>query len=253
MAALLDLKPLLGRKPGQLSGGQQQRVALGRALIAETPVCLLDEPLSNLDAQLRQDLRREIRALQQRLRITMIYVTHDQTEAMSMADRVILMRHGRIEQNGTPAELYQRPESLFVARFVGGSPMNLLTLEDGPNGAVLADGYGLFLPMHGRGRVLGLRPEDITLDSDEPGYLHGRVTAVEYLGADALVTCTAADRPIVVRTKGALAPPLGTAVNLCWEVRAMHVFEAADGRRVATGDAVLPSVPMEKQSGRVWA
>jgi sn-glycerol 3-phosphate transport system ATP-binding protein len=111
VAELLDLKTLLGRKPGQLSGGQQQRVALGRALIAEAPVCLLDEPLSNRDAQLRQDLRREIRGLQQRLRITMIYVTHDQTEAMSMADRIVLMRGGRIEQNGTPGELYQRPES----------------------------------------------------------------------------------------------------------------------------------------------
>jgi sn-glycerol 3-phosphate transport system ATP-binding protein len=117
-------------------------------------------------------------------------VTHDQTEAMSMADRIVLMRGGRIEQNGTPAELYQRPESLFVARFIGGSSMNLLALEDGPGGAVLAGSdEPLHLPAHGRGRVLGLRPEDITLDGERPGQLHGRVTAVEYLGADALVTC----------------------------------------------------------------
>jgi sn-glycerol 3-phosphate transport system ATP-binding protein len=254
VAGLLDLKALLGRKPGQLSGGQQQRVALGRALIAEAPVCLLDEPLSNLDAQLRQDLRREIRALQQRLRISMIYVTHDQTEAMSMADRIVLMRGGRIEQNGTPSELYQRPESLFVARFIGGSSMNLLALEDGPGGAVLAGSdEPTLLPMHGRGRVLGLRPEDITLDGDQPGQLHARVTAVEYLGADALVTCMVGDRPIVVRSRGAFAPPIGAAVNLRWDVGAMHVFEAADGRRIASGDAALPSVPVEKQSGRVWA
>ena len=133
-SALLGLEALLRRKPGQLSGGQQQRVALGRALIAEAPVCLLDEPLSNLDAQLRQELRREIRSLQQRLGITMIYVTHDQTEAMSMADRVILMRAGRIEQNGTPAELYERPATLFAARFIGGAPMNLLDLDDGSAG-----------------------------------------------------------------------------------------------------------------------
>jgi sn-glycerol 3-phosphate transport system ATP-binding protein len=254
VAELLDLKALLGRKPGQLSGGQQQRVALGRALIAEAPVCLLDEPLSNLDAQLRQDLRREIRALQQRLRITMIYVTHDQTEAMSMADRIVLMRGGRIEQNGMPSELYQRPESLFVARFIGGSSMNLLALEDGPGGAVLAgDAEPLLLSMHGRGRVLGLRPEDISLDSDQPGQLHGRVTAVEYLGADALVTCMVGDRPIVVRSRGTSAPPLGAAVSLRWDVNAMHLFNSADGRRVVTSDAVLPSVPVEKQSGRVWA
>jgi sn-glycerol 3-phosphate transport system ATP-binding protein len=254
VAELLDLKTLLGRKPGQLSGGQQQRVALGRALIAEAPVCLLDEPLSNLDAQLRQDLRREIRALQQRLRITMIYVTHDQTEAMSMADRVVLMRGGRIEQNGTPAELYQRPESLFVARFIGGASMNLLVLEDGPTGAVLAGtDQPLRLPMQGHGRVLGLRPEDISIDSDQPGQLHGRVTAVEYLGADALVTCMVGDRPILVRCRGAAAPPCGTAVSLRWDASAMHLFDSADGRRVASGDAVFPSVFAKEQSGRVLA
>jgi sn-glycerol 3-phosphate transport system ATP-binding protein len=254
VAELLDLKALLGRKPGQLSGGQQQRVALGRALIAEAPVCLLDEPLSNLDAQLRQDLRREIRALQQRLRITMIYVTHDQTEAMSMADRIVLMRGGRIEQNGTPAELYQRPESLFVARFIGGSPMNLLALGEGRGGAVFAGtDQPLLLPMHGHGRVLGLRPEDISLDGDRPGQLHGCVTAVEYLGADALVTCMVGDQPIVVRSPGTRTPPRGAAVSLRWDVSAMHLFDAAGGRRVASGDAVPPSGPAEEQSGRVLA
>jgi sn-glycerol 3-phosphate transport system ATP-binding protein len=253
VAELLDLKALLGRKPGQLSGGQQQRVALGRALIAEAPVCLLDEPLSNLDAQLRQDLRREIRALQQRLRITMIYVTHDQTEAMSMADRVVLMRGGRIEQNGTPAELYQQPQSLFVARFIGASPMNLLALEDGPGGAVLAGtDEPLRLPTHGHGRVLGLRPEDISLDGDQPAQLHGRVTGVEYLGADALVTCMVGDHPVVVRSKGAFAPQRA-AVSLSWDASAVHLFDAADGRRVASGEAVLHTDPAEKQSGRVWA
>jgi sn-glycerol 3-phosphate transport system ATP-binding protein len=108
-AEVLGLERLLERKPAQLSGGQQQRVALGRAIVAQTPVCLMDEPLSNLDAQLRGEMRREIRALQRRLGITMLYVTHDQVEAMTMADRVILMRAGRIEQNGTPAELYERP------------------------------------------------------------------------------------------------------------------------------------------------
>jgi sn-glycerol 3-phosphate transport system ATP-binding protein len=254
VAELLDLKALLGRKPGQLSGGQQQRVALGRALIAEAPVCLLDEPLSNLDAQLRQDLRREIRALQQRLRITMIYVTHDQTEAMSMADRVVLMRGGRIEQNGTPAELYQQPQSLFVARFIGGASMNLLPLEDGPKGAVLAGtDEPLHLPLHGRGRVLGLRPEDISIDGDQPGQLHGHVTAVEYLGADALVTCMVGDRPILVRCRGAAAPPRGAAVSLRWDMSAMHLFDIADGRRVANSAAMSPSVPAEEQSGRVLA
>ena len=120
---------LLERRPAQLSGGQQQRVALGRAIVAQAPVCLMDEPLSNLDAQLRAEMRREILALQRRLGITMLYVTHDQTEAMAMADQVVLLRQGRIEQDAPPAELYERPASAFVAGFVGAPPMNLLALE----------------------------------------------------------------------------------------------------------------------------
>ncbi len=235
IAALLGLEALLRRKPAQLSGGQQQRVALGRALIAEAPVCLLDEPLSNLDAQLRQELRREIRALQQRLGITMIYVTHDQTEAMSMADRVILMRGGRIEQNGRPADLYERPATLFTARFIGGAPMNFLDLDDGPHGAVLAgtDGPALFADS-GRGRVLGLRPEDVTVDTGPGrGRFHATVMAVEYLGAEALLTCMIAERSILARTRGDCAPPVGATVALTWDNSAGHVFDAATGGRLA--------------------
>jgi sn-glycerol 3-phosphate transport system ATP-binding protein len=235
IAALLGLDALLRRKPAQLSGGQQQRVALGRALIAEAPVCLLDEPLSNLDAQLRQELRREIRSLQQRLGITMIYVTHDQTEAMSMADRVILMRGGRIEQNGAPAELYERPANLFAARFIGAAPMNLLDLEDGPNGAVVAGSVGPALyPGAGHGRIFGLRPEDVTVDTaNGPGF-HATVTAVEYLGAEALVTCMIGQRPILARTRGGRAPSPGDAVGLIWDASAGHVFDATSGARIAT-------------------
>ena len=136
---------MLARKPSQLSGGQQQRVALGRAIINEAPVCLMDEPLSNLDAQLRAEMRLEIRALQRKLGITMVYVTHDQVEAMSMADRVILLNGGRIEQNGTPVELYEQPANTFVARFIGTPPMNLLALEPGAGGAII----------RGRGRAGG--------------------------------------------------------------------------------------------------
>src|SRR5204862_7805213 len=139
----------------QLSGGQQQRVALGRALIAETPVCLLDEPLSNLDAQLRAEMRLEIRALQRRLGITMLFVTHDQTEAMGMADRIILMRDGRIEQIGTPADLYERPASTFVGRFIGAPPMNVIDLTRADIGLVVA---GLGGPV-----VAPAGPEDLPL------------------------------------------------------------------------------------------
>lgn len=235
IVALLGLEALLRRKPAQLSGGQQQRVALGRALIAEAPVCLLDEPLSNLDAQLRQELRREIRALQQRLGITMIYVTHDQSEAMSMADRVILMRAGRIEQNGAPVELYEQPASLFTARFIGGTPMNFLDLDDGPHGAVVAgsEGPALFAGP-GRGRVLGLRPEDVTVDTASGrGRFHATVTTVEYLGAEAVVTCVMGQRSLSARTRGDGAPPVGARVGLGWDASAEHIFDAASGGRLA--------------------
>src|SRR5436853_5604558 len=142
VADLLGLTSLLDRKPSQLSGGQQQRVALGRAIIAQAPVCLMDEPLSNLDAQLRAEMRQEIRNLQRQLGITMVYVTHDQVEAMSMADRVVLLDKGKIEQNGAPVDLYETPANVFVARFIGTPPMNLLVLEPGHDGAVIAGTTG---------------------------------------------------------------------------------------------------------------
>jgi len=248
VAALLGLEALLRRRPAQLSGGQQQRVALGRALIAEAPVCLLDEPLSNLDAQLRQDLRREIRALQQRLAITMIYVTHDQTEAMSMADRVILLRAGRIEQNGTPADLYERPASQFAARFIGSAPMNLVELDDGPNGAVIAGTGGpALMSGPGRGRILGLRPEDVAIAGKSgAGGFHARVTAVEYLGAEALVTCTIGERTILARTRGGVAPPLGATVGLSWDRAAAHVFDSASGRRIDAGSIVSHAIEQQR-------
>ncbi|MDO8875424.1 MAG: ABC transporter ATP-binding protein [Pseudolabrys sp.] len=230
VATLLGLGPLLARKPSQLSGGQQQRVALGRALIAEAPVCLLDEPLSNLDAQLRQELRHEIRALQQRLGITMIYVTHDQTEAMSMADRVILMRGGRIEQNGTPADLYERPANIFTARFIGGAPMSFLDLDGG--------------------RVLGLRSEDIVVDRTARSGIHATVTSVEYLGAEALVTCAIGERPVLARTRGAGAPAVGAQVGLGWEPSAAHVFDASSGKRLVIehGEATISPFLLTTQS-----
>jgi sn-glycerol 3-phosphate transport system ATP-binding protein len=188
VADLLGLSQLLDRKPGQLSGGQQQRVALGRAIIAEAPVCLMDEPLSNLDAQLRQDMRGEIRGLQRTLGITMVYVTHDQVEAMSMADRVILLNRGRIEQNATPVELYETPANTFVARFIGTPPMNLLPLEAGAGGAVVAGTAGpAVAPADCAGLTLGVRPEHITVAFEQG--VRAEVAAVEYLGADSLITC----------------------------------------------------------------
>jgi sn-glycerol 3-phosphate transport system ATP-binding protein len=234
VAALLGLDALLERRPAQLSGGQQQRVALGRAIIAETPVCLMDEPLSNLDAQLRGDMRREIRALQQKLGITMVYVTHDQTEAMSMADQVILLRDGRIEQDAAPERLYAKPASVFAARFIGTPPMNIVALAPGPAGAVIAGGDG---PPVLRGRdadlLLGIRPEDIGLGAPalEGGGQPARIETVEYLGADSVVSCVVGSERLTVRAPGRVALEPGAPVRLSWPAERIHLFDAATGRR----------------------
>jgi len=230
VADLLGLTTLLARKPSQLSGGQQQRVALGRAIINEAPVCLMDEPLSNLDAQLRAEMRLEIRALQRKLGITMVYVTHDQVEAMSMADRVILLNAGRIEQNGTPVDLYERPANTFVARFIGTPPMNLLKLAAGRAGAVIAGGDdSVVLPAHCAGGTLGVRPEHIAL-----GFERGApavVDGVEYLGGDSLLTCRIGDQPLAVRVAGSVGLKRGDATWLTWPAGAQHFFEAGGTRR----------------------
>jgi sn-glycerol 3-phosphate transport system ATP-binding protein len=233
VATLLGLAPLLARKPAQLSGGQQQRVALGRAIIAETPVCLLDEPLSNLDAQLRGDMRREIRALQQKLGITMVYVTHDQTEAMSMADQVILLRDGRVEQDAAPDRLYAQPASVFAARFIGTPPMNIVALTPAAGGAAIAGGQG---PPVLRGRdadlFLGIRPEDIALaDAARGRGQPARVETIEYLGADSVVSCAVGTERLVVRAPGRVALAAGAPVRLAWPTARVHLFDAATGRR----------------------
>jgi sn-glycerol 3-phosphate transport system ATP-binding protein len=234
VAELLGLSRLLDRKPSQLSGGQQQRVALGRAIIAEAPVCLMDEPLSNLDAQLRQDMRSEIRGLQRQLGIAMVYVTHDQVEAMSMADRVVLLNGGRIEQNATPAELYENPANTFVARFIGTPPMNLLSLDRGRGEwgghAVIAgtDGPGV-APADCAGMTLGVRPEHIALGFERG--VRADVVVVEYLGADSLVTCRLGSQTLVVRVQGSVGLGRGDAAWLAWAPGAQHLFDRDGIRR----------------------
>jgi sn-glycerol 3-phosphate transport system ATP-binding protein len=232
VADLLGLTPLLERKPSQLSGGQQQRVALGRAIIAQAPVCLMDEPLSNLDAQLRAEMRLEIRALQRKLGITIVYVTHDQVEAMSMADRVVLMRNGRIEQNGTPVQLYETPANTFAARFIGTPPMNLLRLEPRAGGAVIAgtDGPALLDARFTQG-LLGLRPEHIELVFERG--VRGSVDSVEYLGGDSLVSCRVGGQSLAARVAGSVALARGDAVWLRWAPGAQHYFDAGGTRAVS--------------------
>jgi sn-glycerol 3-phosphate transport system ATP-binding protein len=210
-AGRLGLDGLLDRKPRQLSGGQRQRVALGRALVRNPQVFLMDEPLSNLDAQLRLEMRREIRALQQDLGITMVYVTHDQTEAMTMADQIVLLREGRVEQDAAPDTLYARPATAFAARFIGTPPMNILSAPGGI--------------------LLGVRPEDIRV-ATEPGprTVEARVSRVEYLGADSILLCAAAGQTVAVRAPGRVELG-GRTVHLSWRKDTTHVFDAATGRR----------------------
>ncbi|QJQ95932.1 MULTISPECIES: ABC transporter ATP-binding protein [Halomonadaceae] len=232
VASLVDLNAYLDRKPAQLSGGQRQRVALARAIISEHPICLMDEPLSNLDARLRGEMRREIRALQQRLGMTVIYVTHDQVEAMSMGDRVILMRAGRIVQQGTPAELYRRPVTAFVASFIGSPAMNLVTLAAGEGGAVIEGEPGcLVAPSEAAGCRLGVRPEDIRVVAPgEPG-VPAEIIDEEYLGADTILRMKVGTQELRARLSGIRPAGGGRHCCLQWRASAAHLFSASDDRR----------------------
>jgi len=232
---MLGIGRLLERRPAQLSGGQQQRVALGRAIVAEAPVCLMDEPLSNLDAQLRAEMRREILALQRRLGITMLFVTHDQTEAMSMADQIVLMRDGRIEQDAQPATIYARPATEFAARFIGTPPMNLFPLTRNEQGMVIAGSNGPVLARAASVSTLGgIRPEDLRLAD---AGIAAHVADVEYLGADTVLACTVGETTLLARLPGRVALAAGTLVHLAADTP-LHLFDATTGRRI---DAVAAS------------
>jgi sn-glycerol 3-phosphate transport system ATP-binding protein len=208
---------LLERKPGQLSGGQQQRVALGRAIIGEKPICLMDEPLSNLDAKLRHEMRVEIRALQQQLGFTMVYVTHDQVEAITMADQVVLLNGGRLEQVASPRDLYEKPATPFAARFIGTPPMNLFPANAFRKLCTAPD------------FKLGLRPEAMHLEDGGP--VNASVRAVEYLGADVLADCEVAGTGFQVRLPASRAFTPGQSVQLGFSPDDLHVFDADTGRR----------------------
>jgi sn-glycerol 3-phosphate transport system ATP-binding protein len=231
VAELVGLTEQLERKPQQLSGGQRQRVALARAIVAENPICLMDEPLSNLDAQLRHGMRVEIRALQQRLGMTVVYVTHDQVEAMSMADKIVLIREGRIEQEGSPEELYARPATMFAAKFIGTPAMNLVSLEDGRGGAVIRGGSETIFSGKGSGLTLGVRPEHIRLEKGGAG-IPATVTSAEYHGADTIVTTRVGQETLFVRAPGHLPLAAGAQARLAWEPGTAHLFDSKSGLRV---------------------
>jgi multiple sugar transport system ATP-binding protein len=246
---MLGLAPLLDRLPRELSGGQRQRVAMGRALVRDPSVFLLDEPLSNLDAKLRGQVRGEIEALQRRTRTTMVYVTHDQVEAMTLGHRIAVLDHGRLRQVGTPREVYDHPANTFVAGFIGSPPMNLFPAR------LVPDGTGVSLSVAGR-RIAslardvpvsdrtgpdvtaGVRPEAIRLagPGDAAATLTARVGHVEALGHESLVHLDAAGTPLVARVRGADAPARDTTVGVVLDGARLYVFSPA-------GDAIsAPSV-----------
>lgn len=227
---ILGLSSLLDRKPAALSGGQQQRVALGRALVAEAAVCLMDEPLSNLDAKLRLEMRREIRELQQRLGMTMVYVTHDQTEAMSMADTIILMQHGHIVQNDAPAVMYSRPATTFAASFIGTPPMNLLDVAVHDGQATVRGSAGCIVPGASVACTLGLRPEHIRVAAD--GLWEAEVLGTEYLGADSILTCGLGQQKVAVQVAGNPGYRPGHRLRLGFHAHELHFFEAGSGKRM---------------------
>jgi len=231
VASLLGLSALLERRPSQLSGGQQQRVAMGRAIIAEAPVCLMDEPMSNLDAKLRNEMRAEIHGLQRQLGITMLYVTHDQIEAMSMADQVVLLEAGRVEQVAPPEVMYSRPAGVFAARFIGQPAMNLLRLESDAKGAAIAGSGGTaVIARAAPGMLAGIRAEDIAL-SDREG-IPATVLAKEYLGADTILRCKVGTEELLVRAGRAVQTQVGDSTRLSWPADALHLFDGESGRRL---------------------
>ncbi|OQP87479.1 sugar ABC transporter ATP-binding protein [Rhizobium rhizosphaerae] len=233
-ADILSLTALLDRKPAQLSGGQRQRVAMGRAIVRHPKVFLFDEPLSNLDAKLRVKMRAEIKALHQRLKSTIIYVTHDQIEAMTMADKIVVMKDGRVEQIGTPLELYDNPANLFVATFMGSPAMNILPaiVQDA---TVLVAGVAT-LPIvaeaaPGTKIAYGIRPDEIAIDPASP--VKAEVIVVEPTGSETHVTARLAEHEITLVSKARLTLAPGDAIGLSFSPDKHHLFDAATGNRLA--------------------
>jgi sn-glycerol 3-phosphate transport system ATP-binding protein len=234
-AKILELGALLARRPRELSGGQRQRVAMGRAIVREPAVFLFDEPLSNLDAKLRAQTRIEIQKLHRELGITSLFVTHDQVEAMTLAQRMIVMNAGRMEQFGTPEEVYQRPATTFVASFIGSPPMNLLRGRAEASGFVIgAQTLALPQPAPRQGElILGLRPEHAVWAEGGAGAWELQVDVVETLGAERLVYCRLGESLFTVRIEGTLHPPRpGERVPLRVPAERLHWFDATTQMRL---------------------
>jgi multiple sugar transport system ATP-binding protein len=243
-AKMLHLEPLLRRKPSELSGGQRQRVAIGRALVRNCDVFLFDEPLSNLDAKLRNELRIEIKKLHQEIGNTMIYVTHDQVEALTLADRVAVMKSGVIQQFAAPRDIYHKPINMFVAGFIGSPPMNMIEGEISPRdgvadfhceaGTVDLSRYDFVRPPTTGAAVLGVRPEHIGIGPSSSGR-HGRrskVTLIEPMGGETVVWTEFAGKPLVLKTDGEIDFALGEAIDFYFDAARACVFDAVSQDRI---------------------
>ncbi len=231
-AEMLQLDALLSRKPAQLSGGQRQRVAIGRALVREAGVFLFDEPLSNLDAKLRAELRRELKLLHARLGSTMIYVTHDQVEAMTLASRIVVMQAGQVQQVGTPLEIYERPANRFVAGFLGAPAMNFIEGEIDLHNRFASRGLALALPQPKPAgtAVLGVRPEHVAIDADAP--LHATVTLVEPMGNHQVLWLDCAGIALSALVHGPERFAVGQQVRCAIDAARVSLFDPASGARL---------------------
>lgn len=236
VAYLVGLENLLDRKPAQLSGGQKQRVALARSFVSGHSICLMDEPLSNLDAKLRQQMRREIKDLQIKLKMNVIYVTHDQVEAMSMADHIILLNNGKIEQQGKPQELYENVSSIFAAKFIGSPPMNILPIHKKEKNFYLKD---ILLKKEISEKFskkifsLGIRPEDVILNKSR-GYLQGKILFEDYQGMDSVVGIQIGKEEslqILASYRGKHRYAKGEDIWIHWEHEKVHFFDV-EGKRI---------------------
>ena len=247
-ATTLGLAEYLDRKPRQLSGGQRQRVALGRAIVRQPQVFLFDEPLSNLDAQMRVSMRREIARLHQELKVTMIYVTHDQVEAMTLGDRIVVMNKGHVMQIDTPINLYERPKNKFVAGFIGNPAMNFAngTVEgSGPERFVAEGGeWEIDLPQsvagrlagaRGRAITMGIRPEDVSVvpaAGAAAATASARLDLVESLGNETFIYASAGRHDVTARVSPQKLPPIGSKIVLAFELERAHFFDAVSGERI---------------------
>ena len=237
-AGILELASLLDRKPRQLSGGQRQRVAMGRAIVREPAVFLFDEPLSNLDAKLRVQMRFEIQKLHRRLSTTSLYVTHDQVEAMTLAHRMVVMNAGKAEQIGTPMEVYENPATVFVAGFIGSPAMNFMSGKGEGNGRVALDGSGsvpVGVPIAaGRNVTVGVRPEHLAPVAPSAASVVGSVEMVEALGADTLVHVGVSGRPVIARLPHGTPAAIGEPMALAARADHVYVFDAETGARLTS-------------------